>query len=246
MLAIGAHPDDVEIGCGGILALCAQRGLKVGLLHLTRGEAGTRGSAEQRAAEAAAAAVALGAEHRILDCGDGGLRTSREEEDQVIQALREARPRCVLLPPAHDRHPDHERAQRLARSACFYAGLMKRPDPAGLEPHRPQLQLSYLLHRQPEPTLVVDIGSVVDRKIAALRCYASQLTLPDAEPSEERETWVSSATFGHAVLARSRHYGAQIGVEHGEPLLSEGPLPLLAIGEILGAARNESGPEGSF
>ena len=244
VLAIGAHPDDVEIGCGGILALCARRGLRTGLLHLTCGEAGTRGSAEQRASEAAAAASALDAEHEILDCGDGGLRTGSVEEDLVIRVLREARPRCVLLPPERDRHPDHERAHRLARAACFYSGLVKRRDAAGLGPHRPEIQLSYLLHRQLEPSLVVDVSDVIDRKVAALRCYTSQLTLPDAEAvaPQAAETWVSSSTFGHAVLARSRHFGAQIGVEHGEPLVSHGPLALLAVGDLFAAFRNEAGP----
>lgn len=241
VLAVGAHPDDVEIGCGGTLALCVRRGLEVGLLHLTRGEAGTRGSAEERAREAAAAATELGAVHEILDCGDGGLRTGAAEEDRVIQALREARPRCVLLPPPSDRHPDHERAHRLIRAACFYAGLVKRSDPRGLEPHRPELQLSYLLHRQPEPDVVLDVGDVMELKVAALRCYRSQISLPGSETAEGAQTWVSSSTFGQAVLARSRHYGAQIGVEHGEAFLCHGPLPLRAFAELFSAARPAHG-----
>ena len=137
VLAVGAHPDDVELGCGGTLALLASAGRAVGIVHLTSGEAGSRGTAEDRRREAAAAAGALGvATLEILDCGDAGLRTGRAEEDALIEVLRRLRPRLVLGPPATDRHPDHGRAHALLRDACFYAGLAKRSPERGA-PHRP-------------------------------------------------------------------------------------------------------------
>jgi bacillithiol biosynthesis deacetylase BshB1 len=127
VLAVGAHPDDVELGCGGTLARLASEGRAVGILHLTRGERGTRGTPEGRRAEAEAAAAALGAAAMdFLDCGDGGLRTGPAEEDSLIVKLRLWRPDLVLAPSPHDRHPDHTRAHRLVEAACFYAGLRHR------------------------------------------------------------------------------------------------------------------------
>src|SRR6185436_1090233 len=127
VLAIGAHPDDVELGCGATLAKLARQGRRVGILHLTRGEAGTRGTAEERLAEAERAAAALGAaELAFLDCGDGSLRTGPDEEDALIEVLRTWRPDLLLTPTPHDRHPDHGRAHRLAEAASFYAGLAGR------------------------------------------------------------------------------------------------------------------------
>lgn len=242
VLALGAHPDDVEIGCGGLLALCAERGLRTGIVHLTRGEAGTRGTAEVRAREAAAAASVLGAELEILDFGDGGLRTGRREEDRLIRLLREARPRLVVGPSPEDRHPDHERACRLVRDACFYAGLRGRPDPAGLAAHRPSWLLEYPLHDQRPPDLVIDLEGAMSRKVEALRCHASQLSLADesgkgretaADDGASDATWVSSSTFGAALVARARHFGAQIGVEYGEAYLCRTPLPMLALADFL-------------
>ncbi len=124
VLGIGAHPDDVELGCGGTLALLAGAGRRVGILHLTRGERGTRGSAAERRREAESAAAALGAVTvEFLDCGDGALRTGEAEEDALIAALRRLRPELVLGPTPHDRHPDHGRAHQLVHDGCFYAGL---------------------------------------------------------------------------------------------------------------------------
>jgi len=126
VLAIGAHPDDAELGCGGTLALLAQAGKRVGLLHLTAGEAGSRGTAESRRREAENAAAALGAsELAFLDCGDGDLRRGTAEEDALIAELRRLRPELVLGPTPADRHPDHGRAHRLVADACFYAGLRR-------------------------------------------------------------------------------------------------------------------------
>jgi len=180
VLAIGPHPDDVELGCGGTLALAARQGLRVGILHLTRGERGTRGTSEQRLAEAEQAAAALGAvELAFLDCGDGGLRHGEPEEEALIEVLRTWRPELVLGPPRHDRHPDHERGHRLVAAAAFYSGLQARGSRA-MPAHRPAAVFSYMQHHPFEPSFVVDVTAAWEAKLAALAAYRSQLYQPAA------------------------------------------------------------------
>jgi N-acetylglucosamine malate deacetylase 1 len=226
VLAIGAHPDDVELGCGGTLLRLADAGRSTAVVSLTRGEAGTRGTAEQRAREARAGAEALGArEVVLLDCGDGGIRGGTAEEDELIAQIRRWRPRVVLGPPVRDRHPDHERAHRLVRDCCFYAGLARRAPGAG-EPHRPQLVLWYMLHDPIEPTLVVDVTPTWERKLAAIAAHASQFPAAPANGAGDPEpvTRVSSRLFWDAIDGRARHFGLMIGVERGEPFVCDGPL----------------------
>lgn len=234
VLAIGAHPDDVEIGCGGTLAGLRRQGSAIGLLHLTRGEAGTRGSADLRTQEAQRAAEILGATTLdFLDCGDGTLRTGLAEEDSLIRVLRQRRPKLVLVPPARDRHPDHGRAHRLVCDACYYAGLRRRATEGvevELEPHRPALLLSYMLHDSFEPTVVVDVSLDFDTKLEAMAAYRSQMWTP--APAQERsvgepvgpETLIASRQFHEALIGRSRHFGLSIGADHGEPFLALGPI----------------------
>ncbi|HVS02527.1 MAG TPA: bacillithiol biosynthesis deacetylase BshB1 [Thermoanaerobaculia bacterium] len=221
VLAIGAHPDDVELGCGGTLALLAHQGRRVGLLHLTRGEMGTRGSEEQRRREAQRAAEVLGAaEMVILDCGDGGLRTGAAEEEAVIAELRRLRPELVLAPAPADRHPDHGRAHRLVRDACFYAGLRRRG--AG-EPHRPAALFSFMQHDPFPPSFLVDVSSVWEVKEAALEAYQSQLHQPGREPSGPA-TKIGSPQFRSALAGRASHFGLLLGVDYAEPFWSSLPL----------------------
>jgi bacillithiol biosynthesis deacetylase BshB1 len=240
ILAIGSHPDDVELACGGTLALAARQGRRVGILHLTRGESGTRGTAEERLAEAERAAAALGAvELAFLDCGDGALRCGTAEEDALIEVLRTWRPELVLGPTPRDRHPDHERAHRLVASAAFYAGLAARgmrPAQSHLSPHRPAAVFSYMQHHPFEPSFIVDVTETWEAKMEALAAYRSQLyqsspQAPDAAapsgPSGTAAgplTKVSSREFRLAIEGRARHFGQLIGAELGEPFLS--PLPL--------------------
>jgi N-acetylglucosamine malate deacetylase 1 len=175
VLAIGAHPDDVELGCGGTLALLARQGRSVGILHLTRGEQGTRGTAAERIAEAERAAQALGAvELDFLDCGDGGLRTGPAEEDALIERLRRWRPELVLGPTPRDRHPDHGRSHQLVEAACFYAGLRNRAPAAG-PPHRPAAAFSYMQNDLFAPSFIVDVSAAWEVKLESLRAYRSQL-----------------------------------------------------------------------
>ena len=223
VLAIGAHPDDVELGCGGTLAVLARQGKRVGILHLTRGEMGTRGTAEERIAEAEAAARALGAvEMDFLDCGDGGLRTGPAEEDALIARLRLWQPDLVLGPTPSDRHPDHGRAHRLVEAACFYAGLKNRAPAAG-PPFRPAAVFSYMQHDHFTPSFLVDVTAGWEAKIASMRAYRSQLHGGGAT-SEGPATKVSTPEFWHAVEGRARHFGELISVAYAEPFWSRTPL----------------------
>jgi bacillithiol biosynthesis deacetylase BshB1 len=249
-LAVGAHPDDVELGCGGTVALLAAQGHRVGILHLTSGEAGTRGSARRRRAEAGVAAAALGcAELVFLDCGDGALRTGMAEEEALVAELRRLRPRLVLGPTPRDRHPDHGRAHALVEAACFYAGLSSRGlashgtgsygPGAGPPPHRPAAVFSYMQHDPFEPAFIVDVTAAWEAKNRALDAYASQLYRPSATaPSEgdgersddggdgdpgEPVTKVSTRDFRLAVEGRARHFGGIIGATFGEPFWARVP-----------------------
>ena len=221
VLAIGPHPDDVELGCGGTLALLAGQGLKVGILHLTHGEAGTRGTVAERHSEAEEAARVLGASAlEFMDCGDGQLRRGREEEDELIAHLRRLRPEMVLGPSPTDRHPDHGRAHRLVADCSYYAGLARRGEG---EPHRPAAVFSYMQHDPFEPSFVVDVSSAWKRKLEALAAYGSQLHQP-GEAREEPKTKVASPEFRQAVEGRARHYGLLVGAAHGEAFWSRLPL----------------------
>jgi bacillithiol biosynthesis deacetylase BshB1 len=224
VLAIGAHPDDAELGCGATLALLASAGRRVGLLHLTRGERGTRGSEAQRRREAEDAAAALGAVAvDFLDCGDGALRTGEAEEDALIAALRRVRPELVLGPAPQDRHPDHGRAHQLVHSACFYAGLRARG--AG-QPHRPAAVFSYMQHDPFPPSFVVDVTAGWQRKLTALAAYRTQIHQPGAAEAAAAgpPTKVASPEFALAVEGRARHFGLLVGAEFGEPFWSRLPL----------------------
>jgi bacillithiol biosynthesis deacetylase BshB1 len=248
VLAVGAHPDDAELGCGGTLAKLAAAGRRVGILHLTGGDLGTRGTADGRRREAEAAAAAHGAPQVvILDCGDRGLRTGPAEEDAENAELRRLRPDVVLAPPERDRHPDHGRAHELAVAACFYAGLAGRRlagPAAGLDPHRPAAVFCYMQHDSFEPDFVVDVSAHWETRRAALACYGSQLHpamggqedgaangeangeggAANGERSGGAPTKVASRQFALALEGRARHFGLLIGADHGEPFTSRLPL----------------------
>lgn len=236
ILAIGAHPDDVELGCGGTLALAARQGRRTGIVHLTRGERGTRGTPEERRREAERAAAALGAaELELLDCGDGSLRHGEAEEDALIEVLRRLRPEVVLGPTPSDRHPDHARAHALVHAACFYAGLAARGSGGGGggEPHRPAAVFSFMQHDPFEPRFVVDVTAAWEAKLEALAAYRSQLWQPDGEARDEPVTKVSTRDFALAVEGRARHFGGLVGATFGEPFWSRLPLAVVDLFAVL-------------
>jgi bacillithiol biosynthesis deacetylase BshB1 len=227
VLAIGAHPDDVELACGGTLALLAGQEKRVGILHLTRGERGTRGTAAEREDEARRAAAALGAvEIAFLDCCDGALRTGEAEEDALIGMLRTFRPDLVLGPTPRDRHPDHGRAHALVEAACFYAGLANRAPDRGA-PFRPAATFSYMQHDPFAPSFIVDIPAWAwEAKMTSLDAYRSQIYQPGEaeETSAAPVTKVSTRGFRLAVEGRARHFGEMINAELGEPFWHRIPL----------------------
>lgn len=222
VLAVGPHPDDAELGVGGTLALLARRGKAVGILDLTRGELATRGTPEEREAEAQDAATILGL-HERMQAGlpDGGIANTPEQRAVVVGALRRLRPRVLIVPAAPDRHPDHTAANALLLDANFLAGLTKIDD--GLPPHRAATVLQYHPYAQQEviPTFVQDITPAFETKLDALRAYQSQFHNPDYTAPE---TLVSSEAFWRNIRVRAQYWGARIGVTYGEPLYA--PLPL--------------------
>lgn len=227
VLAIGSHPDDVELGCGGTLALLARQGRKVGIVHLTRGEQGTRGTVEERNAEAHKAAEALGVVVlEFLDCGDGALRYGTTEEDELIALIRRLRPDLVFSPTPRDRHPDHSRSHQLVEAACFYAGLRNRAPEAG-PPHRPAATFSYMQHDPFEPSFIVDVSSVWEAKLESLRAHRSQFHQPEANETQP-VTKIATPEFWQAVEGRARHFGLLINAAFGEPFWSRLPL---AVGD---------------
>ena len=219
LLFVGPHPDDVELSAGGTVAALVRAGHTAGMLDLTRGEMGTRGTPASRTREARLSARALGAAFRLqLDCGDGGLRTGREEELAVIAVIRAARPRLVFAPFPVERHPDHERGGRLATEAAFYSGLRRlAPETA---PHRPQAVIYYLQNYMQTPSFIVDVTASWKQKMRAIAAYKTQFHDPK---SKEPRTVLSDPDFLPMIEARARHFGAMIGSRFGEAFVTIQP-----------------------
>jgi bacillithiol biosynthesis deacetylase BshB1 len=213
LLAIGPHPDDVELTCGGTLLKMIDAGYSVGILDLTQGEMGTRGTPELRATEAEAARVVLGATFRSnLNLGDSQLTASIENRMKLAQAIRDARPRTVILPYWDGRHPDHYTAATLGHEACFAAGL-KKADLNG-EPHRPHKILYSTLYWDVPPSFTVDITPHVERKLEAVHCFQSQFK---GDMSEVVKVYPAWARLVDRIQTQCRFYGHQMGVEYAEP-----------------------------
>jgi bacillithiol biosynthesis deacetylase BshB1 len=226
VLAFGPHPDDVELFCGGLLASLAAKGYRTGIVDLTRGEKSSRGTPETRAQETEAASQALGlALRENLGLPDGWLspwagfelpepeRARTAAVARVVEVLRRLRPELVVVPWEEERHPDHEAASALVTRALFFAGVRKFEAEPPAPPFTPRQVLYYPLRHLAEPSFVVDVSAVYERKRAAVRCYASQVQpRPDAPP-----TLVGSPLSLSSLEARDAFYGAQMGVAHGEP-----------------------------
>ncbi len=217
LLAIAAHRDDVELTCGGTLIRAIDQGYTAGILDLTAGETGTRGSADLRAREADEAARVMGvAERRNAGLPDAHLANTDAMRRVVVEAIRHFQPRTVILPFPVGRHPDHRVASDLARDACFLAGLGKYD--ADGEPHRPDKILYALAYREDpvKPTFVVDISEQFDRKLQAIRCYASQFDGALAAG----EIFPTGQDLYSLVDTQCRHYGSLIRRPHGEPFFT--------------------------
>jgi N-acetylglucosamine malate deacetylase 1 len=218
VLAIAAHRDDVELTCAGTLLRAVDAGHRTGILDLTAGETGTRGSAELRAQEAARATEVLGvSERRNAGLPDAHLQNTDQMRRVVVEHIRHFAPRVVILPYAVGRHPDHRVASELGRDACFLAGLAKY-DAAGA-PHRPFKILYALSYREDpvKPTFVVDITPQFERKMAAIRCYASQFDGAKAAG----EIFPTGQDLYSLVETQNAHYGSLIRARYGEPFFTD-------------------------
>jgi len=225
LLAIAVHPDDVELGCAGTLLVEKMRGKKTGVVDLTRGELGTRGTPELRDAEAAAAARVMELDAREnLGMADGFFRNDEAHQRLLIRAIRKYRPEIVLANALADRHPDHGRAGNLIADACFLSGLRKveTTDERGArqEYWRPKYVFHYIQDRFYQPSFVYDITSVFEKKLAAIRSYASQFH-STAYNKEEPQTYISTPEFLDSIIGRHQMFGKMIGVPYAEGFISE-------------------------
>jgi bacillithiol biosynthesis deacetylase BshB1 len=217
ILAIAAHRDDVELTCAGTLLKAVDAGHRVGILDLTGGESGTRGSAKLRAEEAERAAAILGvAERRNAGLPDAHLQNSDETRRIVVEEIRRFAPQVVILPFPVGRHPDHRIASEIGRDACYLAGLSKYDAPGA--PHRPFKLLYALSYREDplKPTFVVDISAQFDRKLASIRCYASQFDGARAAG----EIFPTGQDLYSLIEVQNAHYGSLIRTRYGEPFFT--------------------------
>jgi len=222
ILVLSVHPDDAELGCSGTILKHIALGKKVGIVDLTRGELGTRGSAEIRDKEAAAAAKILGLTVREnLGLPDGFFQNAPEYQLKVIAAIRKYQPDIVITNAYHDRHPDHGRASELVEASAFLAGLRK------IETHfdgelqaawRPNLLLHFIQDRYVQPDIVIDVTAYWDKKIESILAYGSQFFNPDWE--NEPQTYISSPEFIKIIEARAIEYGKVIQVKYAEGFTS--------------------------
>lgn len=221
VLVFAAHPDDAELNVGGTIATLVAQGYRVGVADCTRGELGSRGTVEGRAAEAAEAARVLGLYARYnLGLPDGAIPDTPEARLAVIRIVRRTRPDIALVPPVACRHPDHEAASRLVTAALYQSGLVRIEAGDGLAPWRPHHVLHYMQTLDFEPTLVVDVTAAWEVRMQALRAYRSQFHDPTYSAADgEPETYISNPAFLESVEARARSYGHRIGVRYGEPFL---------------------------
>ena len=225
VLAVAAHPDDAEVGCGGTLIRSADGGRAVGIVDLTAGELSTQGTPQTRAQECRRASDVLGLATRVaLGLPDGGLDDSGEQREALVGVVRELRPRIVLAPYPHDRHPDHAAAGRLARDACFFAAVGRYGSGA---PHRPVALYHYLLHEPFAPSFVVDVTDVWKQRSDAVAAYASQF----GGSAADARTALAGPRFLDLLAARASWFGAMIGAARGEPFWSTGPLGLTGLPE---------------
>lgn len=225
ILAIGVHPDDVELGCSGTIINEFKRGKKVGIIDLTQGELGTRGTIETRYQEAAAASSIMGVQVREnLKMRDGFFQNDEAHQLQLIAAIRKYQPDIVLANVLHDRHPDHGRAGKLISDSCFLSGLAKietkDEDGNPQQRWRPAYVLHYIQDWYHEPDLLVDITSVFEQRMEAIKAYNTQFHLgPESESGPQ--TYISTPDFLESVIARARMFGKRIGVKYAEGFITE-------------------------
>ena|SRR6218665_278008 len=234
ILAIGAHPDDVELGCGGVLLAEKKKGKKVGIADLTRGELGTRGTADTRRQEAEASAKILGLDMRVnLGLRDGFFQNVETDQLEVIKVIRKYRPDIVLCNAPEDRHPDHGKAAAMARDACFLSGLRKvetEADGIAQEAWRPKYVLHYIQDRFLQPDFVMDITEVMETKLEAIRAFGTQFNSAD---NSEPQTYISTPDFLDSVIYRAKMMGKMIGVKYAEGFITEKMIGIRSLDALI-------------
>lgn len=228
ILAFGAHPDDVELGCAGTLLKARAQGYRTAVVDLTRGEMASRGTPEERDVEAQRAGELMGlTARRNLNLGDGRLMDTQENRDIVAGEIRRFTPRIILAPYPGDRHPDHDAAGKMVQAASFYARMKNRVilDRESGEPlasHSPGLVLVYLMHESESPTLIVDISPYHAQKMEIVRTYRSQFLNP--MPGDYQ--FIGASDYIHMIEARGAFYGSMVQASYGEPFLARSPLKI--------------------
>ncbi len=218
ILAFAPHPDDAELGCGGSLILAADNGWRVAVADLSDGEMSSRGTPASRQQEIQRSTALLGLTARYsLHLPDSAIGTSPEHREPVIELIRQTRPRIVLAPYWEDRHPDHVRSSQLVKEASFFSGVGKVGQG---EPYRPKWLFYYLLHTPFTPTFIMDVSSVWERRMAAVRAYESQFLSTDRDAT----TALSHPSFLRSLEGRAMGFGWMIQAAYGEPFLSATPL----------------------
>lgn len=234
ILAFGAHPDDVELGCSGTLAKEISLGKKVGIIDLTRGELGTRGSVEIRNKESEAASKILGISVREnLDMRDGFFINDENHQLKVIEMIRKYQPEIVICNAIDDRHIDHAKGSKLVSDACFLSGLVKIKTMSNNTPQeawRPKLVYHYIQWKNIEPDFVVDISNFIDKKEAAILAYNSQFYNPN---SNEPVTPIATKNFLDSIHNRSRELGRLVGTEYAEGFTVERYLAVNSLGDLI-------------
>ncbi|WP_027421155.1 bacillithiol biosynthesis deacetylase BshB1 [Crocinitomix catalasitica] len=233
-VAIGAHPDDVELSAAGTLMKEIEQGKTVALIDLTEGELGSRGTIETRYEEAAAASKIMGVTDRVnLNLGDGFFDLSQENKIKIIEQIRYYQPEVVFVNAKSDRHPDHGRGAQLAKEACFLSGLVKIEtsyEGAPQKPWRPKIVLGYIQDRYLEPNFVVDITAQVPKKIEAILAYKTQFYNPDAEGPQ---TPISGEDFIDFLKGRWAGFGRSIGVDYAEGFTVDRTIGIKTISDII-------------
>lgn len=225
-LFFAAHPDDAELCCGGTISALTNAGKTAGIIDLTRGELGTRGSVKQRIHEADRASAVLGITIREnFGFKDGSIVNNSSGRLKIIKAIRKYRPTLLFFPHYYDRHPDHYNTHFLVKEAAFYAGLEKIKTP-GLSAYRAVRNIYYMQTYAFEPNIIFDISDSFKTKMEAVKCYSTQFYSANKSGKKEKETFISSRSFMEYIEARAKFYGFQIGAKYGEAYYTEEKVKL--------------------
>lgn len=237
ILAIGVHPDDVELGCSGTLINETRAGKKCGIIDLTQGELGTRGTVDTRYQEAATAAMIMGVQVREnLKMRDGFFENDETHKLQLIAAIRKYQPDIIIGNVLHDRHPDHGRAGKMIAEAAFLAGLAKietKDEEGNIQARwRPSYVLHYIQDWYHEPDVLIDISDVFEQRMEAIKAYSTQFHNPSGTDGEP-QTYISTPDFLDSVIARARMFGKRIGVKYAEGFITEKKIGIRSLDALI-------------